>query len=462
MPNYSDVEKKAFLEEFSRSDKTQTQFSKEIGMSQSRFSEWVNESQKYGVDPETLKGRKGSRDVKRILEEWLRDPLERTLADFGAGWARPTPAASIESWARNAGKYGVSQKEVDQCKEGRKLRRLRKVYTDDQKRDYVLGYLGQMGTVHAYAAAVGVRHQLLADWLRNSQKYGVSQELVDLAAQNRREAYRLRDPSEQLNKYGVSQEEVNTEPARRVRDRTVYTDDQRRGYILGYIEQNGRVTEYAAAVGVKSQTLRAWLRNSEQYGVSQELVDLAVQNRRDAHKHGKRDSLQVLPRGLPVAGPAESAGLSGHTDAAQGGPFQPAGWDGERYVNYGAAQGYSPQGHWPMDYAAQSGSYSCPAPYAPYLQSPAAGPAQEAFPSRVAASAAPSPQDCQPDSSSAPYPSSDSYDQYVRSIAAGQVSASHYLPVGYSQFQAGPSQQESRPAASSGHGTGGKSTHRRK
>ncbi|MFF4750549.1 hypothetical protein [Streptomyces sp. NPDC001270] len=61
---YSDAQKKALLEEFSRGNQSQTEFCNGEGRpSRRQFHRWLNNSEKYGMDPKTLKGRR-----KRVQE----------------------------------------------------------------------------------------------------------------------------------------------------------------------------------------------------------------------------------------------------------------------------------------------------------------------------------------------------------------------------------------------------------
>ncbi|MFE9610284.1 hypothetical protein [Streptomyces sp. NPDC006012] len=314
MPN-SKARKKALLEEFYKSGKSRKRFGSEKGVKLPTFSKWVTNSERYLVDPEIMKGRRrvSPSDITRILEEWLKDPLERTLADFGAAQSRPIPSPTIDRWGSGAEKYGVSQKEVDECKKVRKRKNPPKSYEDDQKKGYILGFLRQRDTVSGYALTVGVLPQNLAEWLRNAARYGLNQKLVDLAVQNRREAFRL----------------------------------------------------------------------------------------------GLQDSLEILPPGPPVAGRTEPPGLSGPAESPGAGP------------------------------ATACGGLNAAGSVAPYLQA------------------------YQPDFSSVPYAHSDAQDQYVRSVVAGQVLAYHHLPAVYGDFRAGLSHPENRPVNSFLRDPKGKPSHHR-
>ncbi|MFL4905109.1 hypothetical protein ACJ6WF_18435 [Streptomyces sp. MMS24-I2-30] len=190
---YSREEKTAYLEQFKdfyESGKGgRAKFAKEKGLALHIFSGWVVEAKKYGVDLEVQSRRrneeKGPEKIREILEAWMEDSEERTLVNFGRAWSDPDPdpiaERTIQNWAKNATKYGLSQEAVDSCRDSRLGKRDRRRYADDVKKRYVDGFFGQSESLEYYARAEGIPSKTLRYWVKDGEKYGWEKWRVDLA-----------------------------------------------------------------------------------------------------------------------------------------------------------------------------------------------------------------------------------------------------------------------------------------
>ncbi|MFL4905110.1 hypothetical protein ACJ6WF_18440 [Streptomyces sp. MMS24-I2-30] len=185
---YSDEEKTAYLEQFKEFHESgkggRGEFAKENGIDLTTFCEWVAEPEKYGVDLEA-RNRRLKRyppeQVKSILKAWMADPERRTITDFAPTWPDPILERTMQNWAKNASKYGLSQEAVDACRESRlKKRGPAKSYTDDEKQRYVDGLFGQRESLEEYARAERIPPKTLKNWLKNPEIYGWEQWRTDL------------------------------------------------------------------------------------------------------------------------------------------------------------------------------------------------------------------------------------------------------------------------------------------
>ncbi|MFF4750633.1 hypothetical protein ACWD5R_18520 [Streptomyces sp. NPDC002514] len=191
--HYTDEEKTAYLKQFKEFHASgkggQGKFAKENGLARSVFCGWVAEAKKYGVDLEVqnrqLNKRKSPEQIRHILEAWMEDSEERTLVDFGRAWSDPDPdpitERTIQNWATNASKYGLSQRAVDSCRKKRLKTRDDREYLDGEKKRYVDGFFGQSESLEEYARLKDIPRKTLKNWVKNGEMYGWEKWRVDLA-----------------------------------------------------------------------------------------------------------------------------------------------------------------------------------------------------------------------------------------------------------------------------------------
>lgn len=192
----TDAQRGQILRDFLASGKSQVAYAKgRNDVEASTLGAWLKDAEKYGIDAETVKGRGGRiqlprGEVKKLIDEWLADPLGRSANDFTLGRAEPIAHRTMQNWLNDSERYGVSQKTVDACKAERKGRVAPIVrLTDTEKRDHILGFMNQKDPAAEYARRQHLSDVTFLRWLRKAEKYGLNQELVDLAVQNRTMAY---------------------------------------------------------------------------------------------------------------------------------------------------------------------------------------------------------------------------------------------------------------------------------
>ncbi|MFF4750632.1 hypothetical protein ACWD5R_18515 [Streptomyces sp. NPDC002514] len=186
---YIDEEKRAHLEEFKEYYESgkggRDKFAKEKGLASSVFCEWVVEAKKYGVDLDVqsrpLNKRKSPEQIREILEAWMEDWEERTLVDFGRAWSDPITERTIQNWAKNAIKYGLSQESVDKCRAKRLKTRENREYGDSERKGYVDGFFGQNESLEEYARLMEIPRKTLKNWVKDGEMYGWEKWRVDLA-----------------------------------------------------------------------------------------------------------------------------------------------------------------------------------------------------------------------------------------------------------------------------------------
>ncbi|MFI2290119.1 transposase [Streptomyces niveus] len=193
---YTDAQKGQILRDFIASGKSQSAYARDNkNVDAARLSEWARDAERYGVDAETLKKFKGrirvpKNEIKKIIDEWVADPLERSVTDFALARAEPIAPRTMLDWLKNSARFGVSQKTVDATKVERKGRVAPAVQlTDEEKRNHILAFMNQKDPVAEYARRQHLGHSTFHYWLREAESFGLSQDLVDLAVQNRTEAY---------------------------------------------------------------------------------------------------------------------------------------------------------------------------------------------------------------------------------------------------------------------------------
>ncbi|MFB7501886.1 hypothetical protein ACFC09_45875 [Streptomyces sp. NPDC056161] len=199
-----DEEKTAYLErykEFRGSGKGgRRKFAKENGLAPSTFGRWVVKAEKRDVDLKFRNRRFNKRSkekVRQILKAWMEDAERRALADFARAWTDSViTERTMQNWAQNASKYGLSQQAVDECRESRRKKRSERAYTYDEKKGYVDRFFGQSDSLETYARTEGVPRDTLKNWVKNAERYGWEQRRVDLALRNGQEAQErgLQDP----------------------------------------------------------------------------------------------------------------------------------------------------------------------------------------------------------------------------------------------------------------------------
>ncbi|WP_329077961.1 transposase [Streptomyces niveus] len=193
---YTDAEKGQILRDFIASGKSAATFAKDSkNVDASNLGKWVKNAGRYGVDPETLKQRGGQirfskNEIKQIIGEWVADPLERSVNEFALGRAKPIPPRTMFDWVNNSKRFGVSQETVDAAKAERKGRAAPSVQlTDEEKRNHILAFMNQKDPAAEYARRHYMNHATFHNWLQEAERFGLNQDLVNLAVQNRTEAY---------------------------------------------------------------------------------------------------------------------------------------------------------------------------------------------------------------------------------------------------------------------------------
>ncbi|MFE9610290.1 hypothetical protein [Streptomyces sp. NPDC006012] len=171
----------------------QGEFAEENGLVPSTFNYGVTNSNKRGAGLKVRSRYKriSSDEIRRILEAWMADLEERTLAEFGrdhcdpvTGQPDPITERTVQRWAKNASKYGLSQQAVDDCRERRARGHSVKLYTDDEKKEYLDKFFGQSGSLEEFARAERVPRDTLKYWLkkRAAQERG-AQDSLDILRQ---------------------------------------------------------------------------------------------------------------------------------------------------------------------------------------------------------------------------------------------------------------------------------------
>ncbi|WP_405848782.1 hypothetical protein OG211_15940 [Streptomyces niveus] len=193
---YTDAERGQILRDFIASGKSAATFAKDSkNVDASRLSDWMKDAGRYGVDAETLKQRGGKirfskNEIKQIIGEWVADPHERTVNDFALGRAKPIAPRTMFDWLKNSKRFGVPQETVDAAKAERKGRAAPKMQlTDAEKRNHILDFMNQKLPAAEYARSHNMSHTTFHNWLREAERFGLNQDWVDLAVQNRTEAY---------------------------------------------------------------------------------------------------------------------------------------------------------------------------------------------------------------------------------------------------------------------------------
>lgn len=316
---YTDAQKEQILRDFIASGKSAAAYAKDSkNVDASRLGEWVKNAERYGIDAETLKKRKGRirvprNEIKQIIDAWVADPLKRSVNEFALARAEPIAPRTMFDWVKNSERFGVSQKTVDATKAERK------------------GHVA---------------------------------------------------PSVQL------------------------TDEEKRDHILAFMNQKDPAAEYARSQHMGHATFKNWLREAGSFGLNQDLVDLAVHNRTVAYAHGSRrtDSLHIASEGPPPLGATEPAGAYGYSGTAEAGPSRQEDEVGRQVLDFSGGQEIPPQEYSPEDTFAY--------------------PSNTAVSSYMLPSGFSEPQAYEASSDqSAP---DDGYAQYLQAAAAGQLSASNF------------------------------------
>ncbi|MFF5091416.1 hypothetical protein [Streptomyces niveus] len=231
---YTDAQKGQILRDFIASGKSQSAYARDSkNVEAGRLSDWARDAERY-VDAETLKKLKGR---IRVPKNEIKQIIDEWVAD-------PLERAA---------------------------------------NDFAIG------------RAEPIPPRTMQDWLKNSERFGVSQKTVD---------------------------ETKAERKGHVAPPVQLTDEEKREHILAFMNQKDSAAEYARRQHLHRSTFSHWLRGAESLGLSQELVDLAVQNRTAAYAHGRRqtDRLLLPSDGLPPLDASEPAGAYGYSGTAVAGP----------------------------------------------------------------------------------------------------------------------------------------------
>ncbi|MFI2290122.1 transposase [Streptomyces niveus] len=193
---YTDAEKGQILRDYIASGKSAAAFARDNkNVDPSRLGEWAKNAGRYGIDAETLKQRKGRirvprNEIKRIIDEWVTDPLRRSVNEFALARAEPIAPRTMTDWLKNSERFGVPQKTVDATKAERKGHAAPSVQlTGEEKRNHILAFMNQKDPAAEYARSHNMGHATFKSWLQEAERFGLNQDLVDLAVQNRTEAY---------------------------------------------------------------------------------------------------------------------------------------------------------------------------------------------------------------------------------------------------------------------------------
>ncbi|GAA4822812.1 hypothetical protein [Streptomyces ziwulingensis] len=271
---------------------------------------------------------------------------------------------------------------------------------------------GQSQRQFAQARRAWLKVTTLNDWITKSAQYGV----VPPPSRDRNAEIKrtiegwLNDPEKRLvseycaqqpkpiplttmhdwlknsSKYGVAQEKVKACTAERKNLRTGYWDaDTKKALVIGYLKNKETVSEYTRRddVNVPRKTFEHWLKHASELGLNQDVVDLAVKNRADAHRLGAKHLLNVLHDDQSVGESSQSAALPGDYDASWVDPAMPSStaevtpsqsnpsyFPAQPVYDGGLTRGAeSSQAQYPAGYATMpAANYSYTDPYFPQMQ----------------------------------------------------------------------------------------------
>ncbi|MFE9298990.1 hypothetical protein [Streptomyces niveus] len=317
---YTDAQKGQILRDFIASGKSQSAYARDSkNVEAGRLSDWARDAERY-VDAETLKKLKGR---IRVPKNEIKQIIDEWVAD-------PLERAA---------------------------------------NDFAIG------------RAEPIPPRTMQDWLKNSERFGVSQKTVD---------------------------ETKAERKGHVAPPVQLTDEEKREHILAFMNQKDSAAEYARRQHLHRSTFRHWLQGAESLGLSQDLVDLAVQNRTAAYAHGRRqtDRLLLPSDGLPPLDASEPAGAYGYSGTAVAGPSHQDEEVWRQDLDFSGGQGIPPQEYPPEDTFAY--------------------PSHTAVSSYMLPSGFSEPQAYE----ASPYQSAqyDGYaQQFFQAPAAGQLPASHFM-----------------------------------